>query len=144
MFAIYTPYTIYQCTFLYVLSLTENVLLTISCFIDGFKGWGKMIIKDGWKCTLPSPLPLISFIKSNKVILNANSTIFDFGFEMFQLDFFLAACDVEGNFLVVKAYQYTTLLSCMLLDAYVSLFLLPCLPGYCVILLTHAFFLVFN
>jgi solute carrier family 35 protein F1/2 len=29
----------------------------------------------------------------------------------------LAACDVEGNFLVVKAYQYTTLLSCMLLDA---------------------------
>ncbi|KAI0731188.1 DUF914-domain-containing protein [Earliella scabrosa] len=30
--------------------------------------------------------------------------------------FILAACDVEGNFLVVKAYQYTTLLSCMLLD----------------------------
>ncbi|EIN06096.1 DUF914-domain-containing protein [Punctularia strigosozonata HHB-11173 SS5] len=32
--------------------------------------------------------------------------------------FFLAACDVEGNFLVVKAYEYTTLLSCMLLDAW--------------------------
>lgn len=32
--------------------------------------------------------------------------------------FFLAACDVEGNFLVVKAYNYTTLLSCMLLDAW--------------------------
>ncbi|RDB20928.1 hypothetical protein Hypma_012061 [Hypsizygus marmoreus] len=30
----------------------------------------------------------------------------------------LAACDVEGNFLVVKAYQYTDLLSCMLLDAW--------------------------
>ncbi|VDC06515.1 unnamed protein product [Peniophora sp. CBMAI 1063] len=30
----------------------------------------------------------------------------------------LAACDVEGNFLVVKAYQYTNLLSCMLLDAW--------------------------
>ena len=29
----------------------------------------------------------------------------------------LAACDVEGNFLVVKAYNYTNLLSCMLLDA---------------------------
>lgn len=29
----------------------------------------------------------------------------------------MAACDVEGNFLVVKAYEYTTLLSCMLLDA---------------------------
>ena len=60
-----------------------------------------------------------------------------------SIDFFLAACDVEGNFLVVKAYQYTTLLSCMLLDAYVSLFL-PCLPDYCVIFLTHAFFLMFN
>ncbi|KAG1741166.1 DUF914-domain-containing protein [Suillus lakei] len=32
--------------------------------------------------------------------------------------FFLAACDVEGNFLVVKAYNYTDLLSCMLLDAW--------------------------
>jgi len=30
----------------------------------------------------------------------------------------LAACDVEGNFMVVKAYQYTDLLSCMLLDAW--------------------------
>lgn len=49
---------------------------------DGFKGWGKMILRDGWKY------------------------------------FILAACDVEGNFLVVKAYEYTTLLSCMLLDAW--------------------------
>jgi len=38
------------------------------------------------------------------------------------LDFILAACDVEGNFLVVKAYQYTNLLSCMLLDSWVSFF----------------------
>jgi hypothetical protein len=34
------------------------------------------------------------------------------------LDFILAACDVEGNFLVVKAYQYTDLLSCMLLNSW--------------------------
>ncbi|RXW23971.1 hypothetical protein EST38_g1867 [Candolleomyces aberdarensis] len=61
LFAIYTPYTIYQ---------------------YGWKGWGKMILKDGWKY------------------------------------FILAACDVEANFLVVKAYQYTDLLSCMLLDAW--------------------------
>ena len=40
------------------------------------------------------------------------------------LDFILASCDVEGNFLVVKAFQYTNLLSCMLLDAWV-LFVLP-------------------
>ncbi|KAK2463220.1 hypothetical protein APHAL10511_004875 [Amanita phalloides] len=32
--------------------------------------------------------------------------------------FILAACDVEGNFLAVKAYSYTDLLSCMLLDAW--------------------------
>ncbi|CAL1714743.1 unnamed protein product [Somion occarium] len=61
LFSIYTPYTIYQ---------------------YGFRGWGKMIFRDGWKY------------------------------------FILAACDVEGNFLVVKAYEYTTLLSCMLLDAW--------------------------
>ncbi len=49
---------------------------------DGPKGWGMMVLRDGWKYA------------------------------------FLAACDVEGNFLVVKAYQYTDLLSCMLLDAW--------------------------
>lgn len=32
--------------------------------------------------------------------------------------FILAACDVEANFLVVKAFSYTDLLSCMLLDAW--------------------------
>ncbi|KAI0313092.1 DUF914-domain-containing protein, partial [Amylostereum chailletii] len=61
LFVIYTPYTIYQ---------------------YGFKGWFKMLYRDGWKYII------------------------------------LAACDVEGNFLVVKAYQYTNLLSCMLLDAW--------------------------
>ncbi|PPQ88718.1 hypothetical protein CVT25_009482 [Psilocybe cyanescens] len=61
LFIVYTPYTIYQ---------------------YGFKGWGKVVLRDGWKY------------------------------------FLLAACDVEGNFLVIKAYQYTDLLSCMLLDAW--------------------------
>ncbi|KDQ61768.1 hypothetical protein JAAARDRAFT_123276 [Jaapia argillacea MUCL 33604] len=61
LFVIYTPYTMYQ---------------------YGLKGWGQMVLRDGWKY------------------------------------FILASCDVEGNFLVVKAYQYTTLLSCMLLDAW--------------------------
>ncbi|KAK2459810.1 hypothetical protein APHAL10511_008131 [Amanita phalloides] len=32
--------------------------------------------------------------------------------------FILAACDVEGNFLVVKAFSSTDLLSCMLLDTW--------------------------
>jgi len=61
LFITYTPYTIYK---------------------YGFVGWGKMVIRDGWKY------------------------------------FILAACDVEGNFLVVRAFQYTNLLSCMLLDAW--------------------------
>ncbi|KAF9054364.1 hypothetical protein BJ165DRAFT_1438283 [Panaeolus papilionaceus] len=61
LFLVYTPYTIYQ---------------------YGFKGWGNVILRDGWKY------------------------------------FILAACDVEANFLVIKAYQFTDLLSCMLLDAW--------------------------
>ncbi|KZP01569.1 DUF914-domain-containing protein, partial [Calocera viscosa TUFC12733] len=61
LFVIYTPYTMYR---------------------YGFKGWAKMILKDGYKYI------------------------------------FLAACDVEGNYTVVLAYEYTTLLSCMLLDAW--------------------------
>ncbi|KAF8963418.1 hypothetical protein BDZ97DRAFT_1661712 [Flammula alnicola] len=61
LFIVYTPYTIYQ---------------------YGWKGWGKVILHDGWKYII------------------------------------LAASDVEGNFLVIKAYQYTDLLSCMLLDAW--------------------------
>jgi len=61
LFITYTPYTIYK---------------------YGFAGWGKMVVRDGWKYII------------------------------------LAACDVEGNFVVVKAFQYTNLLSCMLLDAW--------------------------
>jgi solute carrier family 35 protein F1/2 len=61
LFVTYTPYTIYK---------------------YGFKGWGKLLLRDGWKYVI------------------------------------LAASDVEGNFLVVKAYSYTDLLSCMLLDAW--------------------------
>ncbi|KAJ3794634.1 DUF914-domain-containing protein [Lentinula aff. detonsa] len=53
-------------------------------------------------------------------------TIYRYGFrgwlEMVMRDgwkyIILAACDVEGNFMVVKAYEYTDLLSCMLLDAW--------------------------
>ncbi|KAF8318755.1 DUF914-domain-containing protein [Clavulina sp. PMI_390] len=57
------------------------VYTPITMYKYGLKGWGRLVLHDGWKYII------------------------------------LAACDVEGNFLVVKAYQYTTLLSCMLLDA---------------------------
>ncbi|KAF8630676.1 hypothetical protein AX15_002820 [Amanita polypyramis BW_CC] len=61
LFLVYTPYTMYK---------------------YGLRGWGNLILRDGWKY------------------------------------FILAACDVEGNFLVVKAYSYTDLLSALLLDAW--------------------------
>jgi len=61
LFIIYTPYTMYK---------------------YGLKGWGKMVLRDGWRY------------------------------------FLLAACDVEGNYFAVKAYSYTDLLSCILLDAW--------------------------
>ncbi|KAH0834695.1 DUF914-domain-containing protein [Lanmaoa asiatica] len=61
IFVVYTPYTIYR---------------------YGLRGWGKVIVRDGWKY------------------------------------FILAFGDAQGNFLAVKAYGYTDLLSCMLLDAW--------------------------
>jgi len=63
LLCIYTPYTIYA---------------------YGFKAWGKMIFKDGWKY------------------------------------FILAAVDVEANFSVVKAYQYTDILSAALLNSFAT------------------------
>ena len=59
-----------------------------------------MVSRDGWKCrqnTHSLCLPNLS------------------------LDFIFAACDVEANFIVVKAYQYTNLLSCMLFNSWVLL-----------------------
>ena len=51
---------------------------------------------------------------------SVGTTFYHFDSPKSSLDFVLAACDVEGNFLVVKAYQYTDLLSCMLLSSWVS------------------------
>lgn len=48
---------------------------------------------------------------------------------------FLAACDVEANFLVVLAYQYTSLSSIMLLDC----FSIPCVMALGHVFLGHRF-----
>jgi len=44
------------------ISVSSNLLLEVyaNCFEDGFKGWGKMILKDGWKC-----VPLLSVQNRN-------------------------------------------------------------------------------
>ncbi|KAH7909376.1 hypothetical protein BJ138DRAFT_1181079 [Hygrophoropsis aurantiaca] len=58
------------------------VYTPVTIYKYGFKGWAKMIRRDGWKY------------------------------------FLLATCDYEANFMSVKAYGYTDLLSAMLLDAW--------------------------
>ncbi|KAI8996554.1 DUF914-domain-containing protein [Trametes punicea] len=66
------------------------------------------------------------FLYFSLFVIYTPYTIYQYGFvgwlKMIYKDgwkyIILAACDVEGNFLVVKAYEYTTLLSCMLLDAW--------------------------
>lgn len=58
-----------------------------------------MVLRDGWKCRWN--LHSLRHLPDQ------------------SLDFIFAACDVEANFLVVKAYQYTNLLSCMLFNSWV-------------------------
>ena len=82
LFLVYTPYTIYQCAF----QLGSYFLFLTSSKTDGFKGWGKLILKDGWKCM--SSCLLNAFGKCKLMPI--------------AVDFLLAACDVEGNFLVIK------------------------------------------
>jgi len=66
------------------------------------------------------------FLYFSLFIIYTPYTIYQYGFkgwcQMLLRDgwkyIILAAADVEGNFLAVKAYDYTNLLSCMLLDAW--------------------------
>ncbi|KAF2002400.1 DUF914-domain-containing protein [Amniculicola lignicola CBS 123094] len=68
----------FQTFFNYVLL---NVVFTSwTIYKYGFKKWGKLILKDGWRY------------------------------------FILAFCDVEGNYFVVLAYRYTTILSAQLIN----------------------------
>ncbi|KAL0580468.1 hypothetical protein V5O48_001538 [Marasmius crinis-equi] len=78
--------------------------------------------KRGW--ALPTTQSM--FLYFTLFLIYTPYTLYKYGFrgwaEMVFRDgwkyFILAAADVEGNFMVVKAYQYTDLLSCMLLDAW--------------------------
>ena len=46
LFTIYTPYTVYKCK---SPQGNDDHQLT-SPIPDGFSGWGKMVLRDGWKC----------------------------------------------------------------------------------------------
>jgi hypothetical protein len=50
-----------------------------------------MIFRDGWKCTCPTPASLAPALTPTP-------------------DLILAACDVEGNYLVVKVHYLTSVL----------------------------------
>lgn len=68
----------FQSFFNYVLL---NIIYTsYTIYKYGFKGWGKLILKDGWRY------------------------------------FILGFLDVEGNYFVVLAYRYTTILSAQLIN----------------------------
>ncbi|CAK5273972.1 unnamed protein product [Mycena citricolor] len=79
--AVYRVHAVHNVS-LCVLSVQLTVALIVISLADGFMGWLRMVLTDGWKYII------------------------------------LAACDFEGNYMVVKAYEYTDLLSCMLLDAW--------------------------
>jgi len=68
----------FQTFFNYV--LLNAVYTSITLYRYGFKKWGKLILKDGWRY------------------------------------FILAFMDVEGNYFVVLAYRYTTILSAQLIN----------------------------
>jgi solute carrier family 35 protein F1/2 len=67
----------------------------------GLRAWAEMIFKDGWKCA-GRPIRVCPLRRVSRPCA----------------DIILAAVDVEGNYTVVKAYQYTDLLSAELLDAW--------------------------
>ena len=51
LFVIYTPYTIYQCRFLFFFFFWCRGFVTdFENFLDGWKGWANLIFRDGWKC----------------------------------------------------------------------------------------------
>lgn len=96
---IFTPYTIYR---------------------YGIKRWLRLVLKDGWKCKIgpPSPLRIITRYANGRI---SPVTIYFFTFDFLMLtlhgtDIIFAFFDVEGNYFIVLAYRYTTILSAQLIN----------------------------
>ncbi|CUS07449.1 unnamed protein product [Tuber aestivum] len=81
----------FQSFFSYV--LLNLVYTGYTLYKYGPKQWAQMVLKDGWRCT-PQTLPNIAP----------------------RDNFILAFLDVEGNYFVVLAYRYTTMLSAQLIN----------------------------
>ncbi|MBW0475939.1 hypothetical protein O181_015654 [Austropuccinia psidii MF-1] len=95
----------------------------VSCTIDGEKSIETTeLVKRGWVAPTTQSL----FLYFALFLVYTPLTLWKYGLRawinMLWTDgykyIFLAALDVEGNFTVVKAYQYTDLLSAELLDAW--------------------------
>ncbi|OKL57786.1 hypothetical protein UA08_07027 [Talaromyces atroroseus] len=87
----------FQTFFNYVLL---NVIFTsFTVYKYGFRDWVRVTWTDGWKCTV-----LDFYIPSKQYEL------------IILADLLFAFCDVEGNFFVVLAYRYTTILSAQLIN----------------------------
>lgn len=71
----------------------------------GIKGWARQFWERGVYCEYFGQL-IIAYVW------------YTYSPFLFTLDFFLGWVDVEGNYLVVKAYQYTGMLSVMILDTW--------------------------
>jgi solute carrier family 35, member F1/2 len=85
----------FQTLFNYV--LLNAVYTSYTIYKYGFKKWGRMVLKDGWKCdSLPSPFTTSLLTRCADIIL--------------------AFFDVEGNYFTVLAYRYTTILSAQLIN----------------------------
>ncbi|KAJ7890670.1 DUF914-domain-containing protein [Mycena olivaceomarginata] len=108
----------------FTLSLLAGQLVSLvhylhQCYDDRT---GEQVIQENW--ALPTTQTL--FLYFSLFVVYTPYTMYRYGFtgwcKLVVRDgwkyFILAACDVEGNFMVIKAYQYTDLLSCMLLDAW--------------------------
>ncbi|MCJ1362047.1 hypothetical protein MMC16_001149 [Acarospora aff. strigata] len=87
----------FQTFFNYV--LLNIVYTSYTIYKHGFKGWSRLIFKDGWKCGWA-----------------ANPTTTVPRTDLILSDFLLAFMDVEGNYFTVLAYRYTTILSAQLIN----------------------------
>ncbi|KAH8832616.1 DUF914-domain-containing protein [Flagelloscypha sp. PMI_526] len=96
----------------------------VSICISGTSVATTELVKRNW--ALPTTQTM--FLYFSLFIIYTPYTIFKYGLKgwakMIWHDgwkyIVLSACDVEGNFLVVKAYQYTNLLNCMLLNVWAT------------------------
>lgn len=96
----------------------------LSLCITGTNTFTELLVTEPLYLSVPTLQSLFNYVLLN--IVYTSYTIYKYGFakywKMIRKDFWryiiLAAVDVEGNYFVVKAYEYTDLLSAELLDAW--------------------------